>query len=82
MQLNTAQKGAKRVRPATSRIIRPLFNTESPNFTRIFMQTYSSATPNITSSATQGRHLSKFEKRPKMPPPMALDRILVARRFA
>ena len=30
-----------------------------------------------------GRHFSKFEKkRPKMPPPSTLDRILVARRFA
>ena len=33
----------------------------------------------MTSSATSGRHFSKFEKRPKMPPAMALGRILVTR---
>ena len=35
-----------------------------------------------TSPATSGRHLSKFEKLPKMPPPMALCQILLTRRFA
>ena len=43
-------------------IIRPLFNVESPNFTRTFMPTYSYATPDMTSAATSGRYLSRFEK--------------------
>ena len=38
--------------------------------------------PHMTPLAAFGRHLSKFDKRPKMPPPTALGRILVARRFA
>ena len=36
----------------------------------------------MTSPATFDQHLLKFEKRPKMPLPMALGRILVVRRFA
>ena len=59
-----------------------LFNVESPNSTRPSMSTKPSAIPDMTSSATSGRHFSKFEKRPKMPPPNSLGRILVARRFA
>ena len=38
--------------------------------------------PDLTLSTSSGLHLSKFEKRPKMPPLMALGRIFVARRFA
>ena len=34
MQLNTAKKCIKWVRLAMSRLIRPLFNVESPNYTR------------------------------------------------
>ena len=45
------------------------------------MPTLSTATPDMTSPDTPGQHLSKFEKRPKMPHPMAFDRILVARCF-
>ena len=36
----------------------------------------------MTSPAASGRHLSIFKIRPKMPPPMAVGRILVARHFA
>ena len=40
-------------------------------------------TPDMTSPATSGGHLSKFEKNwPKMSPPMVFVRILVVRRFA
>ena len=63
-QLNTAQKCIKRVRPATSRMIRPLFNTELPNFTLSSMPRHSTATPDMTSF---GRHFSQFENRLKMP---------------
>ena len=66
-----------------SQIIRPLFNLESPNFTRKSKPTQCTVTPDMTPQATSGRHLSQFdEKRPKMPPPTVLGRILVARRFA
>ena len=34
--------------------------------------------PDMTSLATSGLHLSKDEKRPQMPPPTAMGRILVA----
>ena len=61
MQLNTAQKCIKRARPANDRIIRSLFNVESPHFVRISMQIYSTATSDMTSSATSGMHLLKFE---------------------
>ena len=36
----------------------------------------------MTSPSTSGQVFSKFEERPKMPPPTALGRILVAQRFA
>ena len=36
----------------------------------------------MTSPVASDRHLSKFEKRPKRPPPTALGRILAVRRFA
>ena len=63
MQLNIAQQCVKQVRLATRQIIRPLFEVESTtNFTRISMPPYSSATSNITSSVTSGRHLLKLEK--------------------
>ena len=58
----TAQKCVKRVRSAHSRLIRPLFNIRSPNFTRISMPACYTATPVMTSSAASGRHFSKFEK--------------------
>ena len=41
MQLNTAQKCVKRMQPAASRIIRPLFNLGSAKFTRSSMPTFS-----------------------------------------
>ena len=50
------------MQPAKSRIMRPLFDEESPNLTRISMPTYSTATQDMTTSATSGRHFSKFEK--------------------
>ena len=62
MQLNTAKKCVKRVPPAKSRIIRPMFNVVSLNFARMSMPTKSTARPNITSSATSGRSQSKFWK--------------------
>ena len=43
-QLNTACKCIKRDQPATSRMIRPLCNVESPNFTRTSMSTESTGT--------------------------------------
>ena len=36
------------------------------------MPTYSKAIPHMTSPVVSGRHLSTFEKRPKMPHPTAL----------
>ena len=63
-------------------IIRPLFNPGSPNVARISVTTQSTVTPYMTLPATSGRHLSKFAKRPKIPPPTTLGRILMARRFA
>ena len=68
MQLNTAQRCVRWVWPANSRITRPLFNVDSPNCTRTLMPTQSTATPDMTSQATSGRHLSKFEKQLKIPP--------------
>ena len=60
MQSTIAQKCIKRVRTAISRIIWPLFNLEAPNFTRSSKLT---ATPDMTSPATSGQYLSKFEKK-------------------
>ena len=59
-----------------------MFNSDSPNVARTSRTTYSTAIPDMTSPATSGRHLSKFAKRPKMPPHTALGRILLVRRFA
>ena len=65
-RLQNAVKYCTKVRKTgvagNSWIIRPLFNVESPNFTRSSMPTYSSATPDMTSPTTSGRHLSKFKK--------------------
>ena len=36
-------------------------NVESPNIARMSMPTYSTVTPDMTSSATSSRHFSKFE---------------------
>ena len=85
MQLNTAQsKCVKRVRSAKSWIIRKIFNLESQIFswTLVIHADLSSATPDMKSWATSSRHLSKFEKGPKMLPTMALGHILVAWRFS
>ena len=62
LQLNTACKYVKLDCPATSRIVKLLFNVQSPNFTGTSMPTYSTATLDTTSSATSGRHLSKLDK--------------------
>ena len=62
MQLNTAQRCVKSVRMAKNRIIGPLFNVESPHFTRISTPTYFASTQDMTSSPTFGRHFSRFEK--------------------
>ena len=43
-------------------MIRPLFNLQSPTFTGTSTPTQSTALPDMTSPATSGRHLSKFEK--------------------
>ena len=82
LQLNTAQKCVKRVRPAKSRIIWSLFNLESHDFMWIYMPIYSTATPDMTPSTTSGRHFSKFEKRSKLLPPAALCLILAVLHFA
>ena len=47
--------------PSQSRIIRPLFNLESPNFARTSMPTENKAALNMTSPATSGQHLSKLQ---------------------
>ena len=49
-------------RPAKCRRIRPVFNVKSPNFTRAFMPTCSTATPDMTSPPNYGGHSSNFEK--------------------
>ena len=46
------------------------------------MLSYSATKLDMTSPANFGRHLSVFEKWPKMPPPMFLSQILVAWHFA
>ena len=56
MQLTTAQKFVKRARLAKNRITRSLFNVESPNFIRMSMQIYSTATADMTSLVTSVRH--------------------------
>ena len=70
------------MRPAKSRIIRPLFNVKSQNCTWTSKLTYSTATPDMTSPAISVRCLSKFDKLPKMTHPTVWGQILVARRFA
>ena len=64
-----------------SLVIRPLSRLESQSFTRISMPTYSIAISDAKTGATSCLQLSRLRKRPKMSPPMALGRILVARRF-
>ena len=54
----------------------------SPNFTRLSETTSRTNLPDMTSLANSDHHSSKLAKRPKMPPPGALGRILVARRFS
>ena len=56
---SAAKKWVKWVRPAKSLIVRPLFNLESPN-TGTPMPTYSTATLDMASPATSGRHLSRL----------------------
>ena len=67
-----AQKKTKSGR-IKSRIIRPLFDRESPKLAGTSVPTHSIAIPDMTSPAAYGRHLSMFEKRPKMPHPTAID---------
>ena len=75
----------RKMRPASwSKIIRPLFNADSPNVPRTSVPTSlpAMATADMTSPTTSDRQLSKFGKRTKMPLAAALGRILVAQRFA
>ena len=65
LQMNTACKCIKRDQPATSRIIWPLFNVDTPDFSYFRLA-----------------FIEVKKKQPKMPPPMALGRILVVLRFA
>ena len=67
---------------ASSEICRERFKRGSPNFVRLSGTSGFINPPDMTSPATSNRHLSKFVKRSKMPPPMTLGRIWVARRFA
>ena len=53
-------------------MIRPLFNLESSNLARTSMPADSTDLLDMTSPATSGRHLWKFRKRSKVPPPTAL----------
>ena len=62
LPLNTACKCVKGDQPAMGRIIRPMFNVESPNFTMPSMPTESTETLDTTSSDTSGWYLSKFQK--------------------
>ena len=61
-QLNTAQTCVKWVRSEKSRMIRSLFNVESPNFKLISMPIYYTVAPDKTSPASSDRHLSQFEQ--------------------
>ena len=82
----TAQNCVKWVWPAKSRIIRPPFNTESRNFfTNIYADLVFSEPNRIWRHHLFPLGISRNsnrKKRPKMPPPMALGWIFVARRFA
>ena len=70
------------VQLTNSRIIWPMFNIESPNFTRTSMPTYSTATLDMTSSGTSGWHFSQVQKeRPQMLSSTAFNQILVVRHF-
>ena len=75
IQLNNAQKCANRVGWTKNRIIRPPFNLESPKLAGTSRPTRSKSITDMTLPAVSDRHLSKFEKRPKMPHPTALGRI-------
>ena len=71
MQLNTAQRCAKRVRPEKESKNRPLFNLKSPKPAGTSVPTLSEAVPDKTSPAAFDRHI-EVQKRPKMPLPTAL----------
>ena len=65
-----------------SRVIWPLFNVESSIFTHTSMPTCSTEPPDMTTSATSGRHFSKFKETAEdVASYTALGRILLARRF-
>ena len=60
----SAQNGSGRT---TRRIIRLLFNRESPQPARTSVPIHSKAPPDMTSLPTSDRHLTRFEKRRKIP---------------
>ena len=62
IQLNTAQKCVKRVRPTKSRITWPLFNVESPHFLQGHQCRPTLQSPDMPSPATFVGHLSKYKK--------------------
>ena len=57
---------------ASGGISRKLFKQGSRNFTHFSGTTDITNLPDMTSTAASGRHLSKFETRPKMQDPAAL----------
>ena len=82
LQLSTTCKCVNGTTPATTPIISHMFNVASPNSTGTSIPTYSMAPLDMTSSDYSGRHLSKFERQPKIPSPTVSRPILVVRRFA
>ena len=64
LQLNTAQKVRRRGPTGNeSNNSAPVFNMESPNFTRTSILAYARAASDMTSLATSGRQLSQFKIR-------------------
>ena len=78
----SAAKWVKRVQPAKSLIIRPLFNLELPNFSLTYIPTQRTAPLDMTSPANSVRHLSTFEKTAKCCLRRHCVEFLVAQRFA
>ena len=67
---------------ASGGISRERFKPGSRNFTHLFWIISLTNLPDMTSPATSGWYLSRLKKLPKIMPPTALGRILVAQRFA
>ena len=66
MQPNTAHECARRLGPTWCRIVRLIFNPESPNLKRSSILACVIAMRDMTSLFSSGRQLSQFKIRPKL----------------